>query len=52
MLNNISRDYVWDTYGTKYDSLCENYNLIKTKLAHVARIPGNEYPSGIGHLLA
>ena len=51
MLKNIPRDYVWDTYGTQYDHVCEKYNLIKTKLLHVARVPGNEYPNGIGHLL-
>lgn len=51
MLKNIPRDYVWNTYGAKYNSLCQDYDLIKTKLLHVARIPGNDYPNGIRHLL-
>jgi hypothetical protein len=52
MLKNIPRDYVWNTYGAKYDSVCEDHDLVKTKLLHVARIPGNDYPNGISHLLA
>ena len=52
MMNNLPRDYVWDTYGEKYDSLCQEHNLIKTKMLHVAKIPGDDYPKGIGHLLA
>jgi hypothetical protein len=51
MLKNIPRDYVWNTYDAKYDSLCEDHDLVKTKLLHVARIPGNDYPNGISHLL-
>ena len=51
MLDNIPRDYVWDTYGKKYNSLCEDHNLIKTKLLHVVQIPDDNYPKGIGHLL-
>ena len=51
MLDNIPRDYVWDTYGKKYNSLCENHNLIKTKLLHVVQTPDDNYPKGIGHLL-
>lgn len=51
MLNNISRDYGWDNYGKQYNQLCEDYNLVKTKLLHVARVPGNDYPNGVAHLL-
>lgn len=52
MLNNIPRDYVWNTYEKQYNQLCETYDLVKTKLVHVAKIPGNDYPVGIGHLIA
>lgn len=51
MLNNIPRDYIWNKYGEQYNQLCEKYTLIKTKLLHVAYIPGNDYPNGIGHLI-
>lgn len=49
MMNNLPRDYVWNTYGEKYNQLCNEYDLIKTKMLHVVRIPGDEYPKGIGH---
>lgn len=50
MINHLPRDYVWDTYGKKYDQLCNDHNLIKTKMLHVVKIPGNEYPNGFGHM--
>lgn len=52
MIAKLPRDYAWDTYGEKYDTLCDNHNLIKTKIIHTVKIPGDDYPKGVGHLLA
>lgn len=51
MMNNLSRDYIWNKYREKYNNLCRQYQLTPTKLAHVAKIPGSDYPNGISHLL-
>ena len=50
MINNLPRDYIWNTHGKQYDDLCAKHNLIKTKMLHVVKIPGEEYPNGIGHV--
>lgn len=51
VMNNLSRDYIWETYDSRYNKLCKDYNLLQTKLAHVVRIPDRDAPLGVAHLL-
>jgi len=47
MLENIPRDYGWDTYREKYRSLCEQWDLVPTKLIQVVRRHNEDLPYGI-----
>ena len=51
MMENIPRDYGWLTYGEKYNILCNQLNLIPTKLIQVVRKQHEELPYGIATLL-
>lgn len=49
MMDNIERDYGWNTYGEKYQKLCEEMNLEQTKFFYVAKKDG--VPVGLSNAL-
>jgi hypothetical protein len=51
MINNIPRDYGWNTYGDLHFELCRELDLTPTKLLHVARSKDNQV-LGIGQMLS
>lgn len=52
MIDNIPRDYGWNTYGQLHYQLCDDLNLTPTKLVHVAHSHQMDNVVGIGGLLA
>jgi hypothetical protein len=50
VMNNLSRDYAWDTYGEKHYDICHHLDLLPTKLIHVAELPDHSGVVGIGTL--
>jgi len=52
MIENLPRDYGWNTYKSKHFDICTQLGLESTKLLHVAREPGQEYPVGIGNIIS
>jgi len=50
MMNNIERDYGWNTYKTKHYEICEKFSLTPSKLLHVAHDKNGDVV-GIGNLL-
>ena len=52
MINNIPRDYAWNTYGDAHYDLCRALDLNPSKLVHVAH--ANDYSAvlGIGQMLS
>lgn len=52
MINNIPRDYGWDTYGTVHNQICADLDLQPTKMIHVARSNETGDVLGIGRLLS
>lgn len=51
IMNNVPRDYIWDTYGEKHVEVCNKYNLRSTKFLHVAKKQDEDRPYGIAHLI-
>jgi len=51
MINNIPRDYGWNTYGDLHFKACHELDLTPTKMIHVARQP-DQTVVGIGSLLS
>ena len=51
MVENIPRDYGWDTYGDKHKKICQDQELISTKMIHVVKRPGDTESYGIAHYL-
>lgn len=51
MIENIPRDYGWDTYGEKHKKICNDYGLLSTKMIHVAKKPNDPESYGIAKLL-
>ena len=51
MMNNVPRDYAWDTYREKYYRLCNDLDLQPTKCIQVVRKSGVDLPYGIADLL-
>lgn len=52
-IDNLDRDYLWNTYGAQHIDLCQNLNLEPTKIIHVALDPTvDKKPVGIGQLLS
>jgi len=37
LMNHLSRDYAWETYGQKHFEICSEFDLTPTKMIHVAR---------------
>lgn len=52
MINNIPRDYGWDTYGDLHYQICKDLDLRPTKLVHVAKSNQMGDVMGIGGLLS
>lgn len=52
MIDNIPRDYGWNTYGDLHVRACNDLQLLPTKLVHVAKSPETTEVVGIGSLLA
>lgn len=51
MVENIPRDYGWDTYGDKHHQICAEYGLISTKMIHVVKKPNDAESYGIASYL-
>lgn len=49
LMNNIERDYGWNTYGEKYKSICRENNLEETNFIYVAKKNGE--PVSVSNLL-
>lgn len=52
LIHRIPRDYAWTYYGKMYAQICEDLDLIPTKLINVVKIKGQDKPMGIGQLLS
>lgn len=52
MMKNIPRDYAWDTYESHYNRLCNENNLIQTKMIHVVKKQNDDTPYSIGPVLS
>jgi hypothetical protein len=51
MINNIPRDYGWETYGDKHYKFCQDHGLLSTKMVHVAKKPNDVESYGIANYL-
>lgn len=51
MIENIPRDYGWNTYGNKYYEVCKNLEVTPTKMIHVVKDPVTETPMGVSEIL-
>lgn len=49
IMNNIERDYGWNTYGKKYDQVCKDYKLKASNFFYVAK--KDDIPVSISNLL-
>lgn len=49
IINNLPRDYAWDTYGARHFEVCQAHNLTPSRAIHVAY--DNSTPVGIANLL-
>ena len=50
-IDNLERDYLWNTYGSRHLDLCQQLAIGATKLIHVAKDPNTGRPLGIGRML-
>lgn len=50
-IENLERDYLWNTYGAQHLDLCHQLAIDPTKLIHVAKDPLTGNPLGIGSML-
>lgn len=51
-IQNLARDYCWNTYGDRYYSLCHDLNLLPTKIIHVVKEPLSNKSLGVGDILS
>jgi len=51
MIDNIPRDYAWNTYGDKQKEVCDALDLIPSKTIHTAYTKDSDRPVGIAKLL-
>lgn len=51
MIENIDRDYGWNTYSEKYYEVCKNLNVCPTKMIHVVKNYETNEPLGVANLL-
>ena len=49
IMQNLDRDYVWNTYKKQYEEVCKEYNLEETNFINVGKQDG--VPVGIAHLV-
>lgn len=49
IINNLARDYAWETYSNRHYTVCKEYNLTPSKAIHVAY--QDSTPVGIAGLL-
>lgn len=52
MMENIDRDYGWNTYRQKHFDLADKFDMLPTKLLHVVQTKDKKGVMGIGNLLA
>jgi len=52
MMENIDRDYGWNTYNDKYYEVCKNLNVQPTKMIHVVKNYETQEPLGVARILA
>jgi len=52
IINNLPRDYAWDTYRELHHKTCKNLNLLPTKIIHVAHTPDLSEVVGLGNILS
>ena len=52
MMQNIPRDYAWNTYGELHHKICNDLNLLPTKAIHVAYCNQTHKNVGIGNMLS
>jgi hypothetical protein len=52
MMQNIPRDYAWNTYGDQHRQICKDLGLLSTKLIHVAELSDHSAVVGIGNILS
>lgn len=48
-INNIPRDYVWNTYAHAHEKICNELGFEQTNIAHAAKVDNNLI--GIGNLI-
>jgi hypothetical protein len=49
IMDNLERDYGWNTYGEKYQTVCKEHNLEQTNFIYVAK--HNNEPVSVSNLL-
>mgnify|MGYP001446793028 FL=1 len=49
IMENLERDYMWNTYSETYSNVCKEYNLEEGHFINVAKQEGT--PVGIAHLI-
>lgn len=49
IMDNVERDYGWNTYGEKYQTVCKEHNLEQTNFIYVAK--QNGAPVSVSNLL-
>jgi hypothetical protein len=52
MLENIPRDYGWDTYRQPHLDICNALGVIPSKMIHVVKLPDDNTPRSIGPILS
>lgn len=51
-IDQIPRDYLWDTYNHCYQDVCSDLDLIPTKIIHVAKDKNSNKSLGVGNILS
>ena len=52
MIDNIPRDYGWNTYRKVHHDICKQVGAHPTNLVHAIQMPGEDRPSGIGQMIS
>jgi hypothetical protein len=51
-IEQLERDYLWNTHGANHYNLCQLFDLQSTKIIHVAKDKNTNQSLGIGNLLS
>jgi hypothetical protein len=51
MIDNLPRDYGWDTYGDEYHRMCKELGVYPTDFLQAVKVPGVEHPKGCAKIL-